>query len=138
LNTVDILLSLDRGSLKRPVKEYSVRSLSVAAKQTVSFKYKGLDSEQFNYIQDNSISYDKKGRVVNIDKTLMAKFGVIEGVVEPNLKDKNLRDHYKCATVLELLDVLMLPGEILDLFDKISNETGLGDNKDAIEEVKNS
>lgn len=137
MNTAEILLSLDKGSLKRPIKEYAVKSLSELAKQTIIFKYKGLNIEQFNYVRDNAVTYTGKGNVASVDKGLMAKFGIIEGVVEPNLKDKTLLDHYKCATPLDLLDVLMLPGEIIDLFEKISIETGFTGDEETVEKVKN-
>lgn len=137
MNTADILLSLDKGTLKRPIKEYAVKSLSELAKQTIIFKYKGLNTEQFNYVRDNAVSYTGKGNVASVDKGLMAKFGIIEGVIDPNLKDKNLLEHYKCATPLDLLEVLMLPGEIIDLFEKISIETGFVGVEEKVKDIKN-
>lgn len=59
---------------------------------------------------------------------------LVEGVVEPSLKDKDLRDHYRVQTPKELAEVLF-GREVSSISDKIMELSGYAD--DIEEDVKN-
>lgn len=49
---------------------------------------------------------------------------VLKGVVEPNLKDKELLQHYHAPTPAELLPKILNAGEITELNDIIQRLSG--------------
>lgn len=49
---------------------------------------------------------------------------VLKGVVEPNLKDKELLQHYNAPTPAELLPKILSSGEIIELYDIIQTLSG--------------
>ena len=60
---------------------------------------------------------------------------VLAGVKEPNLKNKELMEKFNAPTPKELLQKLLLSGEITNLYNVISELSGYG--PDSVAEVKN-
>ena len=68
----------------------------------------------------------------------MQKNTVLEGLVNPTLKNQELIKKYGVATPAELVDVLFLPGEIAEMADVINTLCGYQASQDEVdEEVKN-
>lgn len=135
MNTIDLLIGLDAKKVKSPTQEVNMKRLSELAGAPVIFKCQALDSSTYNDIQNDAMDMNDKKGTVDYDVEKSQTFTVLNGVVEPNLKDKKLLEHYNVVTPKDLLKKLLLPGEIIILFNLINNLSGFG--KDAIENIKN-
>ncbi len=60
----------------------------------------------------------------------------VEGIVEPDVKDKRLLEHFNAPTPKELLKKMLLPGEIAELHNVV-NELGGYDREGNEDEIKN-
>ena len=55
----------------------------------------------------------------------------------PMFKDKALREHFNCPTAKELINKLLLKGEVEDLVEAINNLSDLKKIEKAEDEIKN-
>lgn len=124
-NVIDLLLNLDPNKLKLTTKEVKLSRLSEAVGEDVIFNVTGITMSQFSYVSEAAGENSK-----DINALI-----IIEGTKTPNLKDETLLKKYECATPVELINKLLLPGEISGLYNTISELSGF--NADAVEEVKN-
>ena len=62
-------------------------------------------------------------------------YTIMEGC--PIFKDKALREHFDCATPKELINKLLLKGEVEDLVNAINNLSDLKKIEKVDEEIKN-
>lgn len=134
-STLDLLLKSDLTKIKKPTKEVELKRLSEILEDTVIFKCEALDAERFNEIQENALHINEKGEFENINTSEMQIFTILEGVKEPNLKSKELLEKFGAITPKELIKSLLLPGEISNLYNIISELSGF--NKDTVVEIKN-
>ena len=139
MSLVDDLLKADIGKMKPREAEMESKKLSELLGKPAKVKLRAISPERNDEIQEDSFSLDKKGRLNDISISKMKAFVVLEGIVEPNLKDKALQDHFKCPTPKELLNKLFDAGEIQKMYDKINELSGFGDDDEEDEsEIKNS
>lgn len=130
-NTLDLLLQLDESKLKKPGKEVEIKRLSELTGEKTIFKVEAISPEKMDEIQELSI--DMKTKNISIGE--MQILTVIEGVKEPNFKSQELMDKFKVYTPKDLIRKILLPGEILTLYNMIGELSGF--NGGAIEEIKN-
>jgi len=83
--------------------------------------------------------FGKKGEYTKeVDPELYVTMLVLACVVEPNLKDIELQQAWGVNNDLELLDSLLIPGELMRLKGKVQQINGYDGRADEeIEEVKN-
>ena len=55
---------------------------------------------------------------------------VVAGCIEPNLKDKELKEHYQAETPNDLAKILFPGGELVNISEKIGELSGFGKKKD--------
>ncbi|TVX88343.1 phage tail assembly chaperone [Paenibacillus agilis] len=136
-STFDLLLGLGQGKLSRPSKEVELKRLSQNAGEPVVFKCQALTMDEFEEIQEISMSVSKKGELESFSASQVQLFTLLKGIVEPDLKDKRLLDAYGVSTPKQLLESskLLLPGEITQLYNIISSLSGFGEG--SLEELKN-
>lgn len=104
---------------------------------TVDVTIQEVRSRRVNDIMSYQIN--KKGDV-DYSRTYDAKLMMcIEGVKDPDLRDKSLQEHFQVKDAKELCDKLF-GFEINDLSDAISALSGIrrDDDEDTEEEIKNS
>jgi len=137
MNIVEKLLKLDAGKLKISSKEVKVDKLSEALGEDVLFTCKPVTLDEYNDIQKNSITIREKG-AVDFDMGKMNLEMVLRGV--PEIKNKELLNHFKAATPEELLKnpLLFTPGDITKLANAISELSGISEVEKAEKEIKNS
>ncbi|MDI9412784.1 MAG: XkdN-like protein [Bacillota bacterium] len=127
------LLQLDvKKVASKPTKQFEVKRLSELAKEPILFTCQALDGELWNDIQRQSVDLSKKGNLKDIRVFEMQLMTCVEGVIEPDLKDKKLLEHYGVPTPKDLLKKMLLPGEIADLNKIISELSGYEANDDDI------
>ncbi|MCB2309057.1 hypothetical protein LGL08_20345 [Clostridium estertheticum] len=135
MNTIDLLLGLDTDKIERPTQTMEVKRLSELVGDKVIFNCQALDATTYNEIQKDAVNINKKGTITDLDVGEMQIFMVLAGVTEPNLKDPKLLSHYGVVTPKELVLNLLLPGEIITLYNLVNDLSGFGE--DVEEDIKN-
>ncbi len=132
-NTLSLLLNSKKDLMELPRETVEIHRLSEKFGEKVEFVIRALNNKEFKSIQDLAIKFDKKE--ADVDTSLIQTMILVEGIVEPSFKDKEFRETYEVATPIDLLEKVLLPGEILQLYNKISELSGFGDN--SIVNIKN-
>lgn len=110
-NTLDLLLNMEVQAPRE--KAVKIKRLSEICGKDVIFRIR-------------QISYDRLHEIVEQHRTSgdMAIFTVLAGVVSPNLKNKELMVKYGAVTPAELIEKMLLPGEIEDIDREIEQLCG--------------
>ena len=136
MSLIDKLLQMDKTKLmEMPTKEIEMPRLTEMLGETFNVRCKAIDGERYADIQRSAIDLNKKGGLRNINLYEMQVLTVIEGVIEPSLKDERLLAYFSCVTPKELVKKLFLAGEIAELSNVITELSGY-DKADDEEEVK--
>ncbi|WP_125154305.1 phage tail assembly chaperone [Clostridium rectalis] len=136
-NAIDLLLKSDVSKIKRPTRKVKIKSLSEALGEDIIFTLQAVPMSIYNSIQESCVSLEDD-EINNIDTNKIQLLTVLEGIKEPDLKSKELIEHFKTHTPIELLETMFndKPGEIAALYKEINELSGFG--KGVIEEIKNS
>jgi hypothetical protein len=139
MSLLDKLLQADAKKLtEKPKATIEIERLSKLLKTKAEFIVQALDPQRYADIQRNSFDFGKKGNLKELRLFEMKCLTLIDGVVEPSLKNKELLDHFSVATPKELIQKMFLSGEIEDLYNKISELSGYEEDDDETdEEIKN-
>lgn len=137
MNSLEMLLKADENIFAKPTQEKEIKRLSKTLSEPFIMKLQGLDNDTFSDIQKMTTTFDKKGRLKNMDTNKLTILSIVEGTIEPNLKDQSLLKHFKCNTPEELVKKLFLPGEILEIYSDISDLTGMSASEEDVENIKN-
>ncbi len=132
MNTLDLLLQLDESKLKKPCKEVNMKRLSELIGERVIFKIEALTPAKMEEIQEMAMDETME----NINVSELQIMTILEGVKEPNFKSKELMDKFGVYTPKDLIRKILLPGEIITLYNIIGDLSGFDGG--AVEEVKNS
>lgn len=120
MNTMQLLLDMSIPDM--PEKEIKLKRLSEMCGEPVVFKLKALP-------------YNRSVEIGKMDE--MNVHCVLAGVVEPNLKDSALLEHFKAPTPAELVKKMLLPGEIEDISREIEKLSGYrASTIETVEEIK--
>ncbi|WP_039227484.1 phage tail assembly chaperone [Clostridium novyi] len=135
MNIVEQLLSVDAGTLEMPSKDVTLKLGKLGGKE-VTFTCKAVNPEKIAKIQDKLIDLSKKGSVqgTNLGETKLLT--VMEGCSDV-FRNKDLLEHFNAPTPKELINKLLLAGEIDELYKTINSLNGYEDDEDE-DEIKNS
>ena len=137
MSLIDKLLQMDTKTItEMPKREVEVPRLTKVFGEAFKVTCQAIDGERYADIQRASIDLNKKGGVRNINLFDMQVLTVIDGVVEPNLKDTTLLKHFDCVTPKELVKKLFLAGEIAELSNVVSELSGYDKTDEDEEEIK--
>ena len=136
MSLIDKLLQMDKSKLmEMPTKEVEFERLTKLLGEPFKIRCKAIDGERYADIQRSAVDLNKKGGLRDINLFEMQVLTVIDGVVEPSLKDKRLLAYFGCATPKELVKKLFLAGEIAELSSVITELSGYDKDEDE-EELK--
>lgn len=136
MSLIDKLLQMDKAKLmEMPTREVEMPRLSELTGEPFKVTCKAIDGERYADIQRSAIDLNKKGGLRNINLYEMQVLTVIDGVVEPSLKDERLLGYFGCVTPKELVKKLFLAGEIAELSNVITELSGYDKSEDE-EELK--
>ena len=107
---------------ERPRKQYEVKRLSKVLGQPAVFTLQGLPYGRVHELQ--RLTEDLECHIL------------LEGCIEPSFKDPALLAKYQAATPLDVLQAMLLPGEIEDLSRAVERLTGY--RQTTIKEIKNA
>lgn len=137
MNLVDQLLKADikkADELETGIFHSKKLAKLIGSETPVDVQIREVKSRRLNDIVAYQV--DKKGNMM-FSKTYDAKLMMcLEGVVDPPLKDKTLQAHFECDDAKELCEKLF-GNEVNDLSDEISKLSGVINDEDSEEEVKN-
>jgi len=142
MSLVDSLLKADVAKITElPSEEIEIKRLSKITGDNFSVKVRAIDGKRYTEIQKSVLNIGHKGKS-DYDVTKAKTLIVLEGLVEPDMKNKELLKQFKAITPKEALNKIFLAGEIDKIFKKITelcgynDEDGDKDEEDA-EEIKN-
>lgn len=137
MSLVDRLLQMDSKQITdMPKREVEVSRLTKLFNEPFRVVCQAIDGERYADIQKQSIDLNNKGGVRNINLFEMQVLTVLDGVVEPNLKDKKLLKHFSCITPKELVKKLFLAGEIAELSNVITELSGYDQSEQDEQTIK--
>lgn len=132
MNIIDILMKIDAGTLETPKKVHKMYVKKIG--QVLDFEIQAINAEKATEIQQKGIKLED-GNLTDIDVYKTKVLTIIEGC--PMFKDKSLREHFNCPTPKELINKLLLKGEVDDLVDAINDLSDLKKIEKVDEEIKN-
>ena len=116
-----MLLKADKEKFKVADKKINIKRLSEELGEEVVFTIKQLSLDKINELRETNSE--------NVTTHM-----VIEAIKEPSFKSKELMDKYDAITPVDLMNKILLPGEIEELSLLVSKMNGY--RKDNIEEIK--
>lgn len=139
MSLVDKLLAADIGKITAlPTGAKEIKRLSEITGEPFVVKYQAVTAEVVDDITELTTITNKKGEPIDIDSIRAAALYVIEGFIEPNLKDEKLAKHFGAATPEDLVHKLFLPGEVMDLYKCVSDLSGFESTEEEVQRLKNS
>ena len=132
MNIIDKLMKIDAGTLETPKAVHRMFVKKIG--EELEFEIEAINAEKATEIQQKAIKIEN-GNVSDIDVYKTKVLTILEGC--PMFKDKALREHFKAPTPKELINKLLLKGEVDDLVDAINNLSDLKKIEKADEEIKN-
>ena len=132
MNIIEKLMKIDAGTLETPKAIHKMFVTKVG--EVLEFEIQAINAEKATEIQQKAIKIEN-GNVADIDVYKTKVLTIMEGC--PMFKEKALREHFKCPTPKELINKLLLKGEVEDLVDAINNLSDLKKIEKAEDEIKN-
>ena len=132
MNIVEKLMKIDAGTLETPKAIHKMFVKKIG--EELEFEIEAINAEKATEIQQKAIKIEN-GNVSDIDVYKTKVLTIMEGC--PMFKDKALREHFKAPTPKELINKLLLKGEVDDLVDAINNLSDLKKIEKAEDEIKN-
>ncbi len=126
--TLDMLLAADPSKLKNvPTGQVKIKRLSKELGQPFYIKFKAGTINQMKEI----------GEKANDSESEEMKWTIYELTFDPDFKSKELRDKFGVTRPVDIVDVLLLGGEIMTVYQAILKLSGFDKDGLNIEEVKN-
>ena len=125
-------MKIDAGTLETPKAIHKMYVKKIG--EELEFEIEAINAEKATEIQQKAIKIEN-GNVSDIDVYKTKVLTIMEGC--PMFKDKALREHFKAPTPKELINKLLLKGEVDDLVDAINNLSDLKKIEEAEDEIKN-
>jgi len=136
MSLVDKLMAIDKGEFaKEQTAEMQAKHLSKVLKEQVTIRVRALPGDQYTDITARLVN--KKGNADFSKSYDVNALLVVEGVVEPSLKDKELQKHFGAATPKELAKLLFPGGELTEIANMITELSGFSQPEEDEDEVKN-
>ena len=132
MNIIDKLMKIDAGTLETPKAIHKMYVKKIG--EELEFEIEAINAEKATEIQQKAIKIEN-GNVADIDVYKTKVLTIMEGC--PMFKDKALREHFGCPTPKELINKLLLKGEVDDLVNAINDLSELKKVEDVENEIKN-
>ena len=132
MNIIDKLMKIDAGTLETPKAIHKMYVKKIG--EELEFEIEAINAEKATEIQQKAIKIEN-GNVSDIDVYKTKVLTIMEGC--QMFKDKELREHFKAPTPKELINKLLLKGEVDDLVDAINNLSDLKKIEETEDEIKN-
>ena len=132
MNIIDKLMKIDAGVLETPKSIHKMYVKKIG--EELEFEIQAINPEKATEIQQKAIKIEN-GNVSDIDLFKTKVLTIMEGC--PMFKNKELREHFDASTPKELINKLLVRGEVDDLVNAINNLSELKKTEEVEEEIKN-
>lgn len=139
MNALERLLKADAEKVtEKPKRNIEIPRLSKLFNEKFEITVQALDTELLAEITESHTEYGKNGKTKKVSNFAIGTDIVVNAVVEPDLRNKDLLAHYKAATPNELVTKLFLAGEIGKIAEAITELCGVETTQNEIDEtIKN-
>jgi hypothetical protein len=137
-NIMALLLGADKGKLQHlPTKQVEITRLSEIFGEPAIFTVRAITSAEYLEAQEKAITFNRRGGVEDVQSDAYQVFVLMYGLIDPDIKSKDLQEFFGAATTKELLEStnFLAPGEFLRLFNAIAELSGF--SEEAVKEIKN-
>lgn len=132
MNLTEKLLAMDAKKYKeKATDKLEIKRLSKMTGEPFFITIQELDDERFQEFQ--AMLLNDKGKVDYSQVRKINALMCVDGVIEPSLKDEELRKHFGAATPKELAEILFRGNDLGMVADAIANIN----NFETEDEVKN-
>ncbi len=124
---------------EKDTKEIELKRWSKIYGQKMIFTIQAIGPRRLLDIQRQCTTV-KKGNIKDVDAYMMQVLTLLDGVKDPDLKNKQLLETFGVATPKELINKIFNAGELITLFTEIQKLSGVDmdeDEDEAEEEIKN-
>lgn len=129
-SVIDLLLSIDDSKIEeRPQAKVEIKRLSKLAGEPVIFTLQAVTSKEHSDIEDKATKGDE------LDSDLLQVLVTLYGTKDPVIRSKELKEKLHVPTYRDLVRKLLNPGEILKIYNIVSDLSGFGEN--SVEKIKN-
>lgn len=142
MNVLEVMLSqekADEALLAKETKEVELKRWTKIYGLKMKFIIQAVGPRRLLEIQRQCTTV-KKGNVKDVDAYMMQVLTLLDGVKDPDLKNKQLLDKFGVVTPKELINKIFNAGELVTLFTEIQKLSGVDmdeDEDEAEEEIKN-
>ena len=139
MNALEKLLKADAKKItEKPKKTIEIKRLSKVLGSKFEITVEALDADLLAEISESHTEYSKTGKVKSTDNFAVGVDMIVNATVEPDLRNKELLNHFGCATPNDLVKKLFLAGELGKISETMSSLCGVETSQSEInEEVKN-
>ena len=142
MNVLEVMLSqekADEALLTKETKEVELKRWTKIYGQKMKFIIQAVGPRRLLEIQRQCTTV-KKSNVKDVDAYMVQVLTLLDGVKDPDLKNKQLLDKFGVVTPKELINKIFNAGELVTLFTEIQKLSGVDmdeDEDEAEEEIKN-
>lgn len=135
-STIEQLMKLDRGKvIEVETSKIRAKRLSRVAGEDVFVTVKALPGDEYAELSSRAVGKDNQ---IDASKSYDTQALIVSaGMVDPDLKDKDLQAYYETKTSKDLAKVLFPGGELSNIANEIGRLSGFVDMKDDDDEIKN-
>lgn len=138
MNAIEALLKTDTAKLTElPTKVFELPRLSKVTGTKFNVTVSAIPGELMNDIMTGHVTYTKHGRVKDGNAYETGLDLVVNGLKEPNLRDKKLLEHLGVTTPNQAAEKLFLPGELGKIASAVNDLCGVTSQAKVDETVKN-
>ena len=151
MDIIEKLLQKDKAQLTNTkTEEVEIERLSELIGEPCIFKIRGLTNKEMRELQEFNTKKEwrnvkRNGKTVKeeVEKVDSYRFGldcIVESTVEPNFKDSRLREKFGTEVPSDIVEEMLLPGEIKKIANVIKELAGENEDEsqqDIDEEIKN-
>lgn len=138
MSHIDKLLSLDAlETSKLPTKKIEIKRLSEKLGEPYEITIQALSNEDYRQAQKRANNIKKKGKI-DFNSALFQSIIITKGIIEPDLTNEKLLNHYGCYSSTELADKIFLSGEQSKIVEEIQKLGGHTDDDDEDEDMENT
>ena len=142
MNVLEAMMAAEKAGndlCAKETKEVELKRWSKIYGQKMMFTIQAIGPRRLLEIQRQCTTV-KKGNIKDVDAYMMQVLTLLDGVKDPDLKNKQLLDKFSVVTPKELINKIFNAGEIVTLFTEIQKLSGVDmdeDEDEAEEEIKN-
>lgn len=135
-NLINILMETDPKKLERNTKtDIEIARLSEIFGTPFLVTVKAIEGDRYTELASGTLM-DDDGKV-DFSRSYKANLMIaIDGIVSPDIKNRELQKHFGCASPKDLMETLFNGGEVTKIADEITELSGY--SNDAAKKVKNS